>query len=56
MSDIEVHQLWLQDKDSDGSVMLDKVKGECNFADALTNYFDGSHWAEDSDGNTQPHT
>ena len=33
---IEVSQLWLQDKVADGSIMIDKVDGKVNRADALT--------------------
>ncbi len=38
---IEVNQLWLQDRVAAGEVEILKVKGETNWADALTKYVDG---------------
>jgi hypothetical protein len=38
---IEVHQLWLQERVDNGSIEIEKVKGEINRADALTKYKDG---------------
>ncbi len=35
---IEVSQLWLQDKVNRGEIMIEKVKGEANIADALTKH------------------
>ncbi len=35
---IEVHQLWIQDKVAKGEIILVKVKGTKNVADALTKY------------------
>ena len=35
---IEVNQLWLQDKVSQGDIVIHKVKGTENLADALTKY------------------
>ena len=37
---IEVNQLWIQEKVSDGVLELKKVKGTENIADALTKYLD----------------
>ena len=41
MRHIEVHQLWLQEKVNAGEIEVMKVKGEGNFADALTKPLDG---------------
>ena len=38
---IEVNQLWLQDRVAAGEIEIMKVKGEINWADALTKYVDG---------------
>jgi hypothetical protein len=38
---IEVNQLWLQDRVAAGEVEIMKVKGEINWADALTKHVDG---------------
>ena len=38
---IEVNQLWLQEKVSDGTIEVEKVKGETNRADVLTKFKDG---------------
>ena len=35
---IEVHQLWVQDKVASGELMISKVRGDENVADALTKY------------------
>ena len=35
---IEVNQLWVQEKVSDGSIDLIKISGDVNLADALTKY------------------
>ena len=38
---IEVNQLWLQEKVNNGTIEVEKVKGETNRADVLTNFKDG---------------
>ena len=38
---IEVNQLWLQEKVNNGTIEIEKVKGEINRSDALTKYKDG---------------
>ena len=38
---IEVNQLWIQDKVATGEIMLCKVKGTVNKADALTKHVSG---------------
>ena len=38
---IEVSQLWLQDKVNKGEIMVEKVDGTKNLADALTKHVDG---------------
>ena len=38
---IEVNQLWLQEKINNGSMEIEKVKGEINRADVLTKFKDG---------------
>ena len=38
---IEVNQLWLQEKVNDGTIEVEKVKGETNRADVLTKFKDG---------------
>jgi hypothetical protein len=40
--DIEVNQLWLQEKVNNGDIEVMKVKGEGNLADALTKALDGT--------------
>ena len=41
MRHIEVNQLWLQEKVTNGDIQVMKVKGEGNLADALTKALDG---------------
>ena len=43
---IETNQLWLQQKVLDGKLVVSKVKGEENLADALTKPVDGKLLAE----------
>ena len=38
---IEVNQLWLQEKVNNGTIEVEKVKGETNRADVLTKFKDG---------------
>jgi len=38
---IEVNQLWLQEKVNNGTIEVEKVKGEVNRADVLTKFKDG---------------
>ena len=38
---IEVNQLWLQEKVNEGTIEVEKVKGETNRADVLTKFKDG---------------
>ena len=38
---IEVNQLWLQEKVNNGTIEIEKVKGETNRADVLTKFKDG---------------
>ena len=38
---IEVNQLWLQEKVNNGTIEIEKVKGEINRADVLTKFKDG---------------
>ena len=38
---IEVNMLWLQEKVNNGTIEIEKVKGEINRSDALTKYKDG---------------
>ena len=41
MRHIEVTTLWLQNKVRTGEILIEKVGGKCNLADALTKYPDG---------------
>ena len=49
---IEVNQLWLQDKVFSGEVEIQKVKGESNIADALTQHINNKllEWHRDEVG------
>ena len=38
---IEVNQLWLQEKVNNGTIEVERVKGETNRADVLTKFKDG---------------
>ena len=40
-SDIDVSQLWLQDRVSKGDIDIEKVSTHVNLADALTKHADG---------------
>ena len=42
MRQLEVSQLWLQEKVANGDIKLIKVPGEDNAADALTKHVDAS--------------
>ena len=46
---IETNQLWLQQKVLDGKLVVSKVKGEDNLADALTKPVDGKLLSEHLD-------
>ena len=50
---IEVNQLWLQEKVNNGTIEIEKVKGEINRADVLTKFKDGESLKRQLDWTSQ---
>ena len=50
---IEVNQLWLQEQVNDGTIEIEKVKGEINRADVLTKFKDGESLKRQLDWTSQ---
>jgi len=50
---IEVNQLWLQEKVNNGTIEIEKVKGETNRADVLTKFKDGESLKKQLDWTSQ---
>ena len=51
---IKVNQFWLQDKVNNGTIEIEKVKGETNRADVLTKFIDGESLKRQLDWTGQP--